>query len=206
MKRFLTQLIAFALLSTAAARADSLWATVGGDRLSMFADRKAARVGDIVTVVIAESAAAQSTQNKESTRTSSTNDTVGQFLFPPAVSGLGTHGGQLPSLQLAGKSDYTGGGQVTNSQSVTSTAAVLVTDVLPNGNLIIEGVRLVTFSGESQYIVLHGMIRPDDIASNDTISSTNIAEARIEVVSQGALSDAQKLGWLSKLYEQVHPF
>jgi flagellar L-ring protein precursor FlgH len=206
MKRFLFPLIASVLLSGGNARADSLWTSLGGDRLSMFADRKAARVGDIVTVVISEAAAAQSTQNKESTRTSTTSDAVGQFLFPPTVSGLGTHAGSLPSLQLAGKSDYTGGGQVTNSQTVTSTAAVLVTDVLPNGNFIIEGVRLVTFSGESQYIVLHGMIRPDDIASNDTVNSTNIAEARIEVVSQGALSDAQKLGWLSKLYEQVHPF
>jgi flagellar L-ring protein precursor FlgH len=122
------------------------------------------------------------------------------------VSGLGTHAGALPSLQLSGASNFTGGGQITNSQSVTSTAAVLVTDVLPNGNMVIEGVRLVTFSGESQYIVLHGIIRPDDISSADTINSTSIAQARVEVVSTGALADSEKLGWLSKLYEQIHPF
>ena len=206
MKRSVFPFLILAFLSPGLARADSLWTSLGGDRLSMFADRKASRVGDIVTVVISEAAAAQSTQNKQSSRTSTTNDTVGQFIFPPAVSGLGTHAGALPSLQLSGNSNYTGGGQVTNTQSVTSTAAVLVTDVLPNGNFIIEGVRLITFSGESQYIVLHGVIRPDDIASNDTINSTSIAQARVEVVSQGALSDAQKLGWLSKLYETVHPF
>jgi flagellar L-ring protein precursor FlgH len=206
MKLSPVYLLGLAAITIGSVRADSLWATLGGEHLSMFADRKASRVGDIVTVVVSEAAAASSTQNKQSSRTSTTNDTVGQFIFPPAVSGLGTHAGALPSLQLSGASNYAGGGQITNSQSVTSTAAVLVTDVLPNGNMVIEGVRLVTFSGESQYIVLHGIIRPDDISSTDTINSTSIAQARVEVVSTGALSDSEKLGWLSKLYEQIHPF
>ncbi|MDP9126470.1 MAG: flagellar basal body L-ring protein FlgH [Pseudomonadota bacterium] len=190
------------LLAPAWVSADSLWTTGGGERLSMFADHKGSRVGDIVTVVVQEQAAAQSTQNKQSTRTSTVNDAVGQFVFPNGL----MHSGALPSLQLAGKSDYTGGGQVSNSQTVSSRAAVLVTDVLPNGNFVIEGVRLVTFSGETQYIVLHGIIRPDDVASDNTVNSTNIAEARVEVVSQGALTDAQKLGWFAKLYEKLRPF
>lgn len=185
-----------------AARADSLWSSSGGEHLSLFADRKASRVGDIVTVVVSEAAAASSTQNKESTRTSTVNDAVTQFITPSAL----THGGTAPSLQLSGKSDYTGGGQVTNSNSVTSRAAVLVTDVLPNGNMVIEGARKVTFSGETQYIVLHGVIRADDIGSDNTVNSTNVAEARVEVVNQGALSDAQKQGWFSKLYETLRPF
>jgi len=187
-------------------RADSLWKTPGGDPLSIYADHKACHVGDIVTVVVSEAAAAQSTQNKESTRSSTLNDAVGQFVFSPAVSGLGTHGGQTPAISLSGKSDYTGGGQVTNSNSVTSTAAVVVTDVLPNGNFVIEGIRLISFSGETQYMVLHGLVRPDDISSTDTVNSTNIADARIEVVGQGALSDAQKQGWFSKIYEMLRPF
>lgn len=185
----------------AAVRADSLWTANGSDHPSMFADRKAARTGDIVTVVVQESAAAQTTQNKQSNRASTVNDAVTQFVFSQALA----HKGQAPSLQVGGKADYTGGGQVSNSNSVTSRAAVLVTDVLPNGNFVIEGVRVVTFSGETQYIVLHGLIRPDDIASDNTVASTNIAQARVEVVSQGALSDAQKLGWFSKVYEKLRP-
>jgi len=190
------------LCSTAALRADSLWTSPGGEHASMFADRKGGRVGDIVTVVVQEAAAAQSTQNKESTRTSTVNDAVGQFVFPNALS----HAGATPSISLTGKSDYTGGGSVTNSQSVTSRAAVLITDVLPNGNFVIEGIRLITFSGETQYMVLHGLVRPDDISSSDTVNSTSIADARIEVVGQGALADAQKQGWFSKLYEMLRPF
>jgi flagellar L-ring protein precursor FlgH len=202
MKTSYRMLFALAALAPLAGRADSLWSTSGGDPLSIFADRKAHRVGDIVTVVVQEAAAAQSTQNKESTRTSTVNDAVGQFVFP----GLTAHAGNLPAMSATGKSDYTGGGQITNSQTVTSQAAVVVTDVLPNGNLVIEGMRQVTFSGETQYTVLHGVIRPDDITSGNTVSSTNIAEARVEMVSTGALTDAQKLGWFSKLYETLRPF
>ena len=92
------------LALAAGARADSLWTAAGGDHPSMFADHKASRTGDIVTVVVQEAAAASSTQNKESTRTSTVNDAVTQFLFTNALS----HAGQAPSIQLAGKSDYTG--------------------------------------------------------------------------------------------------
>ncbi len=83
---------------------------------------------------------------------------------------------------------------------------MLVADVLPNGNLVIEGVRLVTFSGESQYVVLHGLVRPDDINPDNTVVSTNVADARVEFFSEGSLTDAQKRGWLSKLYEKLRPF
>jgi flagellar L-ring protein precursor FlgH len=189
--------------STVSLHAGSLWPAGG---VGMVADHKAAHTGDIVTVIVQESANASSTQNKESTRKSSVNDAVQQFLFPPGVSGLGTHAGQLPSLQITGASDYTGGGQVSNSQTVTSQAAVIVTDVLPNGNMVIEGVRLVSFSGETQYVVLHGLVRPDDIASNNTVLSSNIAEARVEFVNKGTLVDAEKKGWLQGLYDMLRPF
>ena len=184
-------------------RAGSIWPAGG---VGMVADHKAAHTGDILTVYVQETANASSTQNKQSSRKSSVNDAVGQFLFPPGVSGLGTHAGQLPSFQVTGASDYTGGGQVSNSQSVSSQAAVLVTDVLPNGNLVIEGVRLVSFSGETQYVVLHGLVRPDDIASNNTVLSSNIAEARVEFVNKGTLVDAEKTGWLQRIYDLLRPF
>lgn len=192
----------FAAAATALS-AGSVWPAEGA---GMVADHKARRTGDILTVVVQESAVASSTQNKAATRKSSVNDAVQQFIFPPAVSGLGTHAGQLPSFQISGNSDYTGGGQVSNSQSVSSQAAVLVTDVLPNGNLVIEGVRLVSFSGETQYVVLHGMVRQDDISSSNTVFSSNIAEARVEFVNKGTLIDAEKTGWLQRIYDLLRPF
>ncbi len=198
---------AFALAAVAA-RADtgSLWPAGRGNERGLAADRKAAGKGDIITIVIAESASAQTTQNKRADRKSSLSDAVERFVFSTAASRLGTHNGELPATSIAGASSYSGGGAVNNSQSVTSRAAVLVTDVLPNGNLVIEGVRVVTFSGETQYVVLHGLVRPDDISRHNTVLSTNIADARVEFHSEGTLTEAQKRGWLSKLYERLRPF
>jgi flagellar L-ring protein precursor FlgH len=188
-------------------RAGSLWpASEAGPHASMFADHKAERTGDILTIVVNETAVAQSTQTKTANRASNINDAVTQFVFPPAVSGLGTHAGQTPSLQVSGTAAYSGGGAINNSNSLTATAAVVVTDVLPNGNLVIEGRRVITFSGETQYVVLRGLVRPLDIAPDNTIQSANIADARLEFSSEGQLTDAQKRGWFSKLYEWLRPF
>jgi len=198
--------LAFAAGPAGAAANGSLWPTAGSPARSLFADRKAAAAGDILTIVIAESAVAQSTQSKQSNRDSSLEDAVGRFFFSPAATSFGTHNGELPALSITGKSAYSGGGAVNNSQSLSSRAAVLVTDVLPNGNLVIEGVRVVTFSGETQYVVLHGLVRPDDISRTNTVLSTNIAEARVEFHSEGSLTDAQKRGWLAKIYEKLRPF
>lgn len=183
----------------------SLWPADGALERSMCADRKAARAGDILTVVVAESAAATNSQSKKTSRDSSVQDAVGQFLFSAAASNFGTRKGEFPATSLTGKASNSGGGEVANSQSLTSRAAVLVTDVLPNGNLVIEGVRVVTFSGETQYVVLHGLVRPDDVSSANTVFSTNIADARVEFVAEGNLTDAQKRGWLAKLYEKLRP-
>ncbi len=197
-------LAALLLAVPAAADASSLWSDSRGR--SMFADRKAARQGDILTVVVAESAAATNTQSKKSNRTSTLEDAVQRFVFSAATSNLGTHNGELPATNIAGNANYAGGGEVQNNQSLSSRAAVLVTDVMPNGNLVIEGVRVVTFSGETQYVVLHGLVRPDDISAANTILSSNIADARVEFIAEGQLTDAQKRGWLSKLYEKLRPF
>lgn len=190
-----------AALLAVGARAESLWPASGTGARSMFADRKASAKGDILTIVVAESAVASSSQSKKSSRESSLQDSISKFIF----SGLGAHGGEMPGIATSGKSSQSGGGDVNNSQSISSRAAVLVTDVLPNGNLVIEGVRVVTFSGETQYVVLHGLVRPDDIARDNSIISTNIADARVEFYAEGALTDAQKRGWLSKVYEKLRP-
>lgn len=168
----------------------------------MAADRRASRAGDIVTVVVSESANASSAQTKSANRDSSLEDAITRFIY----SGTGLHNGELPASSATGKSTYSGGGSVNNTQTLTARAAVLVTDVLPNGTLVIEGARRITFSGETQYVVLHGLVRPDDISSANTVVSSNIADAHVEFVTEGTLTDAQKRGWLSKLYEKLRPF
>ncbi|HTO02411.1 MAG TPA: flagellar basal body L-ring protein FlgH [Opitutus sp.] len=200
----LLAVLALGALASSASANGSLWPTNNASERGMIADRKASRSGDIITIVVNENAIAQSSQSKKSTRDASLNDSVQQFLF--ANSKFGTHNGGLPGIQLGGTSTYSGGGDVSNSQSLSARAAVLVTDVLPNGNLVIEGARIVTFSGETQYVVLHGLVRIDDVTRDNTVASSNIADARVEFYSEGQLTEAQKRGWFSKLYERLRPF
>lgn len=200
------RLLALLLLAPAFLSAESLWTAAGSREQGVAADFRAARVGDILTIVVAENAAASSSQNKSTSTDSAVDASVSQFLFPAAASRLGTHNGKLPGVKFGGSSSNSGGGQVSNTQSLTTRAAVLVTDVLPNGNLVVAGARKFTFSGETQHVVLHGLVRPADIGAGNSVLSSNIAEARLEFVSEGALSDAQKRGWLSNLYEKLRPF
>ncbi len=202
----ITLFVCGCLLAPLASVADSLWNSPANKQQSLIADHKACAVGDIVTIVVSESANQTSTQSKQTSTDDSVNAAVSQFLFPVAASKFGTHNGSLPGISFGDKTAFTGGGSVSNSQSVTSRAAVLVTDVLPNGNLVIEGVRQVSFSGETQHVVLHGIIRPDDIAPDDTIASSSIADARIEFISQGELNDTAKKGWFSRIYSKLRPF
>ena len=206
MKNFQSISLVLSLAATSPLFADSLWTSPANPEHSMYADRKASRTGDILTVVISETAASQSSQSTKSSKSSNIDAGISQFIYPPALSGLGTHGGVLPSTKMSGKNDFAGAGDINNSLSLSGRAAVLVTDVLPNGNLVIEGVRVITFSGETQYVVLHGLVRADDVTSANTVVSTNVADVRLEFISDGALTDAQKRGWLTKIYDKLRPY
>ena len=84
--------------------------------------------------------------------------------------------------------------------------AVRVVDVLPNGNLVIEGTRESSFSGEQQTIILRGTIRQDDIAANNTVYSYNVADATIKFVTKGTITDSQRKGWFHRLWDKFSPF
>ncbi len=187
-------------------QAESLWTAPGSSERSMYSDRKASQVGDILTVIVQETAATQSSQSKKTNSAANVDASVEQFLFPPGISRFGTHKGVLPGIKLGGSNDFNGGGEVNNTQSLNARAAVMVTDVLPNGNLVIQGVRRVISAGETQHVVLNGVVRRDDISSLNTVFSSNIADAKVEFINEGSLTDAQKKGWLAKLYEKLRPY
>ncbi len=186
--------------------ADSLWTAPGSGERAMTADRKASQVGDILTVVVQESASTQSSQTTKTNSAAKVSAGVEQWLFPTSASSFGTHNGSLPGVKLGGSNDFSGGGQISASQNLNARAAVLVTAVLPNGNLVIEGARRVTFDGETQHVVLHGVVRSEDVSSGNIVFSSNIADARVEFINEGMLSDANKKGWLTKLYDKLRPY
>jgi flagellar L-ring protein precursor FlgH len=187
-------------------RSESLWLAASGAERSMFADRRAQRPGDILTIVVQESATASNTQKTRASKNTALQGAIERFLFSPAASGFGSHNGELPSSAFSGSNEFSASGEIANRNSLTTRAAVLVVDVQPNGNLVLEGVRVVTFGGETTYAVLTGVVRPDDITSANTVSSTAVANARVEFITEGSLTASQRKGWLTKVYETLRPF
>jgi flagellar L-ring protein FlgH len=184
--------------------ADSLW----HDEVSkpMHADKRAARVGDIVTILVQENSTATKDNSTKTSKSSSIDAAIASFLYSPAASGLLTKGGTMPALKLAGKSDFNGGGTINNSQQIIASVAVRVADTLPNGNLIIEGTRESAFSGEQQTIILRGTIRQEDIMANNTVLSYNVADATIKFISKGTITDSQRKGWFHRVWDKLSPF
>jgi flagellar L-ring protein precursor FlgH len=195
-----------------AVHATSLWTKSSNSQRGMFGGKRAYSVGDLITIDVAESSSLAASQNSVRNRQLEVENAVTQFLY--ANSKLGTHNGGLPGTQIETKSNNQGGGSIANTQDLKGRVSVVVIDVLPNGVLVLEGARMVTFSGESYYAVLKGMVRQEDIGFGfkdglryrNIVSSQYIADAQIEFVSKGSLNDAQKESWYQKLSSAINPF
>ena len=187
------------------ASAKSLWANQQTAR-SAYSDRTASQAGDILTVFIDESTSLTGTQRRSQERSSDIASEVTQFLFSPIASGFGTHNGETPATEISSSASSEGGGTVTNRQTLRSQASVIIVDTLPNGNLVIEGTRAVTFSGQQYFAKLRGLVRPADIDRNNSIPSSAIADAHIEYISKGSLTNSEKQGWLSRTLDKINPF
>ena len=194
------------------AQATSLWSKSSNTQRGMFGGKRAYSVGDLITIDVAESSSLAASQNSVRNRQLQVENAVTQFLY--AKSNLGKHNGGLPGTQIETQSGNQGGGSIANTQDLKGRVSVMVIDVLPNGVLVLEGARMVTFSGESYYAVLKGMVRQEDIGFGfkdglryrNIVSSQYIADAQIEFVSKGSLNDAQKESWYQKLSSAINPF
>jgi flagellar L-ring protein precursor FlgH len=190
----------------------SLWMKSTNNQRGLYSDRRSYSVGDLITIDVGESSSLAASQNSVRNRQSQVENAVKQFLF--ANSKMGTHNGGLPGTEIETKSSNKGGGSIANTQDLKGRVSVVVIDVLPNGVLVLEGARMVTFSGESYYAVLKGMVRKEDIGIGfkeglryrNIVSSQYIADAQIEFVSKGSLNDAQKESWYQRIASIVNPF
>lgn len=196
--------LALLLSAAAPAHADSLWKD--GTSAAIFADKRAANVGDIVTILVQESTTAKKDNNTKTSKAAAVDASIASFLYSPAGSSFLTKGGVLPAMKFNNSSTFDGGGSINNSEQIVASIAVRVVDVLPNRNLIIEGTRENSFSDEKQTVVLRGTIRPDDITANNTIFSYNVADATIKIVSKGTITDSQRKGWFHRLWDKLSPF
>ncbi|MCL4492051.1 MAG: flagellar basal body L-ring protein FlgH [Nitrospirae bacterium] len=179
----------------------SLWM----ERASLYEDRKARRVNDLLTILITERSTASKKASTNTDRDSSGNYTV--------ANALGMQVDNFPMLndlnkgfKGSGTSKFKGNGDTTREGKLTATITAKVMEVLPNSNLVIESRKEVIVNNEKEIIVLRGIVRPDDILPNNTILSQNVADAQIYLVGDGVLDDKQSQGWLVRLLDKVWPF
>lgn len=179
---------------------------------TLFADSRARKVGDIVVVKLVENTKAQNkaetTADKQSNSNYQVNAMFGQsqygFLPLVGVGPLASIG--KPALNTASASDLNATGKTKRENYVTTSLAARVLRVLPGGMLQIEGAREIRVNEETEYMVVRGMIRSRDVDSDNSIYSTQIANASIEYYGSGVLADKQKPGWFTRLMDNIWPF
>lgn len=180
----LTVLLACMLTGSTAAAA-SLWSDSGG----MFSDRHARAVGDIVTINISQTSTTTTSDSSSNTKSSSVNGNAGTGIF------------SFLAAASAGSSDsFKTAGAASNKNSVTAQIAAKVVDVKPNGLLVIEGTQMIRQNKDEQKIIISGVIRPEDISTDNTIASNRIADAQIRFDGDGPIAGKHRQGILTQIF------
>ena len=182
--------IALCALALAAgpAAADSLWNAANARTGSLVADRKARQAGDLLTVVVVETAQAtqQASTQSDKKATAAVNPSTGLMRF-------------LPTVGISNSQQYAGQGATSRSTTLNARMTVQVVRVQPDGTLEIEGRRSVVVNQEQQELVLTGRVRPDDVGPDNTILSSLVANAQITYTGKGTVRHAQKPGIITRI-------
>jgi flagellar L-ring protein precursor FlgH len=191
--------------SSMPASANSLWRA--GAR-TFFNDQRAGRVGDILTVLIVIDDSASTSNTTASSRTSTAKAGIGNFFGLESSLGKLFPSGFDPANAINTNSGLTnaGSGAVSRKEKISLTVAAVVTQVLPNGNLVISGNQEVQTDNDIRHLSVDGIVRPEDITSANTINHTQIASARIEYGGRGDQSRVQKTPAGQALLEKFSPF
>lgn len=185
--------LVFALLLLAqplagVAAAASLW-TDTGPGASLYSDRRAHAVGDILTIIISESSSATRTGSANNSKSTDMSINAGTGIFSGIASAS------------AGNSDsFESSGSITNANTVKGRITVAVNEIKPNGNLVISGSQSIKQNNEEQKIIISGEVRPEDISPDNTVYSSYVANAQIKIDGKGPLASKQRQGILSQIW------
>lgn len=177
----------------------SLWSE-DNPKAFLFSDFRANKIGDILTIRIVESSKGNKNASTKTAKDSSISTSVSAlFGIPTDRLTKGSVGAEFSE-----KND--GSGSTSRSSDLSAVMTAKVIDVLPNGNLVIDGKREVVVNNESQQISINGIIRPEDIGHGNTILSSYIADAKITYTGNGIIGDKQRVGWLVRIIDYIWPF
>ena len=157
-------------------------------------DRKASRIGDLITITLNENTNASKNADTE-IKNNDSNE------LSPTISGrTPSYGGNPFNYSLDKSKQFKAEADSKQANSLNGTITVTVAQVLPNGNLMVKGEKWLTLNQGNEYIRLTGIIRPEDITTDNTIASTRVANARITYSGTGDLDESNKMGWLSRFF------
>jgi flagellar L-ring protein precursor FlgH len=193
--------IALALVLIASpASAQSLWSQAGPSPSSLYADNVAYRRGDILTVIIREQQRLAIDEETDLQKDGSLDARLEEFgLKPNAFQ-------PLPTVKGNFTRDFQGTGKIDKDGLFEARISVIVLDVQPNGNLVVEGKRNIILGDERKLIRLTGLVRPQDVSSTNTIRSENVANAAIAFEGNGSVTRTTSRGWFSRFLDFVWPF
>lgn len=167
----------------------------------LFEDRRPRNVGDIVTIVIQERTNAAKNVSTSTNRNSSGGL---EFGLDPAI--LPSELGSRQNFSAEGKNQANGTGSSRADNMFSGTLTTTVVGVLPNGNLQIAGEKQIAINRGSEYMRFSGVVDPRSISGSNTVSSTQVADARIEFRSKGVMDEVQTMGWLQRFFLNISPF
>ena len=189
--------------AVASASADSLFPTKAANKSltgstaarasSLYSDSRAHEVGDVLTITISENTSAQSTANTKTAHDNSVTALGGTGLWDKLFRGLSFSANQ----SRAGN----GAGQTTRSGTLVTTLSVVVKELLPNGTMRVEGSRTVGINRETQHVVFSGLVRPEDVAADNSVASTQVASVEVRYDGRGIVGDTQRPGMLARIFK-----
>jgi flagellar L-ring protein precursor FlgH len=172
---------------------------------SLFADHRARQVNDLVTIVVVEqssqSRTANTTTQKDTSRTAALNNFPGLDLV-----GRNAEAAKMLKLDVAGAAKQEGKGSIDRTDRLTAQIPARVVKVFDNGNLLIEGRRQVLVNDDTQTATISGIVRPQDITGSNTVLSSQIADAEVQIIGKGVLAEAQRPGVLYRLLDWLGLF
>lgn len=172
-----------------------------GFEQNLYDDRKAFRVGDIITITLNEKTQAGKKANSDIQKDSKTKMGLTSLFGSGMTTNNPIGGGDLSlSAEYGGSRDAKGDSQAGQSNSLTGSITVTVAEVLPNGILSVRGEKWMTLNTGNELVRIAGLVRADDIATDNTVSSTRVADARITYSGTGAFADASQPGWLDRFF------
>lgn len=170
-------------------------------------DTRAVRAGDVVVVKIDENADAKGDATTKLSKGSKREANVDALLgLVPAIKASHPDIDPAKLLSLAAQADFLGDGETRRKGQLTGSIAVRVREQMPNGDLFVEGTKVVMINHEEYHLYVSGLIRPADVGPDNSVASSRIADAQIEFTGRGDVADQVDRGWLTKLLDTINPF